>query len=195
MVLVEQDHVVVALDGSDSADLLAGRFGSAIAARRTDANPPPASLRYGISGPVLSADRLSAAYNEAIVALQASSVDPGLGSHRYEDVGFYRYAAQLRSTQADEQLDRLAAQDSGNLAMLERIFDSDAPMQAVAADLHMHRTSLYNRIQRIRTVLGADPLSASVRLQLHTGLKLRRWSHRPTFDLHLSWQSLHLEDR
>jgi PucR family transcriptional regulator, proline-responsive transcriptional activator len=73
------------------------------------------------------------------------------------------------------------------LALLERIYDSDAPRQAIADELHMHRTSLYNHVQRIADVIGVDPLVSSVRLDLHLALKVRRWQQRPTFELHRQW--------
>jgi DNA-binding PucR family transcriptional regulator len=49
----------------------------------------------------------------------------------------------------------------------------------VAAKLHLHRSSIYNRLGRIRQLLGVDPLKGLPRLELHAALKMRRWSARP----------------
>ncbi|MFC9361958.1 helix-turn-helix domain-containing protein [Rhodococcus sp. NPDC057014] len=45
--------------------------------------------------------------------------------------------------------------------------------------LHLHRTSLYYRINKIRDILGVDPLGGATRLELHLALKASRWTRRP----------------
>lgn len=62
------------------------------------------------------------------------------------------------------------------LSMLERIYDYDGPRNELAAELHIHRTSLHHRLGRIGKLVGQDPLASSVRLELHLALKARRWS-------------------
>ena len=65
------------------------------------------------------------------------------------------------------------------LPVLELFYDNDGSVQEVAAKLHLHRSSIYNRLGRIRQLLGVDPLKGMVRLELHAGLKARRWAGRP----------------
>jgi len=52
-------------------------------------------------------------------------------------------------------------------------------VQEVAAELHLHRSSIYNRLAKIRSLIGADPLAGQVRLELHLAMKAHRWSGRP----------------
>ncbi|HKU30517.1 MAG TPA: helix-turn-helix domain-containing protein, partial [Arthrobacter sp.] len=56
---------------------------------------------------------------------------------------------------------------------------SDGSVQDVATKLHLHRSSIYNRLGRIRQLIGADPLGGAIRLELHAALKARRWAGRP----------------
>jgi DNA-binding PucR family transcriptional regulator len=65
------------------------------------------------------------------------------------------------------------------LPVLELFYDNDSSVQGVADKLHLHRSSIYNRLGRIRQLLGVDPLKGMVRLELHAALKARRWAGRP----------------
>ena len=65
------------------------------------------------------------------------------------------------------------------LPVLELFYDNDGSVQEVADKLHLHRSSIYNRLGRIRQLLGVDPLKGMVRLELHAALKARRWAGRP----------------
>ncbi|TFC16827.1 PucR family transcriptional regulator [Cryobacterium algoritolerans] len=44
------------------------------------------------------------------------------------------------------------------------IYDKDGSVAEVASQLHLHRTSIYNRLGRIRDLIGVDPLNGYVRL-------------------------------
>jgi len=73
-----------------------------------------------------------------------------------------------------------AADRNGELLpVLELLYDSDGSVQEVAKELHLHRSSIYNRLARIRQLIGVDPLNGGVRLELHAALKARRWAARP----------------
>jgi hypothetical protein len=65
------------------------------------------------------------------------------------------------------------------IPVLELLYDNDGSVQDVAAKLHLHRSSIYNRLGRIRQLLGVDPLKGMPRLELHAALKMRRWAARP----------------
>ena len=65
------------------------------------------------------------------------------------------------------------------LPVLELLYDHDGSVQEIAAKLHLHRSSIYNRLGRVRALLGADPLHGQVRLELHLALKAQRWLRRP----------------
>jgi len=65
------------------------------------------------------------------------------------------------------------------IPVLELLYDNDGSVQDVARRLHLHRSSIYNRLGRIRQLLGVDPLKGMLRLELHAALKMRRWAGRP----------------
>lgn len=61
---------------------------------------------------------------------------------------------------------------------LERWLDLGGDARATAADLYLHRSSLYGRLRRIEQITGLDLRSGEVRLELHLGLRLRRLASR-----------------
>ena len=141
----------------------------------------------GISEPFQVIRQLSGAYRQAKVAAQAAAVDLPLGE-----------LVDSRTVGVYQLFDRLVApggwDDTGSvhfrsledhdkngelLPVLELLYDNDGSVQDVAAKLHLHRSSIYNRLGRIRQLIGADPLSGAIRLELHAALKARRWAVRP----------------
>ncbi|MBO1269521.1 PucR family transcriptional regulator [Arthrobacter cavernae] len=141
----------------------------------------------GISEPFAVVRQLAAAYRQSKLAAQAAAVDPLLGE-----------LVDSRSVGVYQLFDRLVApggwDDTGSihfrtleendkngelLPVLELLYDSDGSVQDVAAKLHLHRSSIYNRLGRIRQLLGVDPLNGQLRLELHSALKARRWARRP----------------
>lgn len=139
----------------------------------------------GASEPFASPAGLAGAYAQARWAAQAAAVDPQLGDAAdYRSIGAYQflagsgwhaatvhsvYFAEIEHSDRNDEL----------LPVLELLFDKYGSVQDVADQLHLHRSSVYNRLARIRAIIGADPLSGQVRLELHLALKARRWSRRP----------------
>lgn len=142
-------------------------------------------LLSGTSEPCPGPFHLATAYREALSAVQAAAVDPQLGSHpEYRSIGAYQFLAAggWQATAARSvYLAELENHDRNHelLPLLELLYDKNGSVQEVADQLHLHRSSVYNRLARVRAVIGADPLSGWVRLELHFGLKARRWSGRP----------------
>ena len=110
---------------------------------------------------------LADAYRQSRQAAQAAAVDPQLGELvDCRATGLYQLLASAgggAGAWADagsvyfrmlEDHDR-----SGELLpVLELFYDNDSSVQQVATKLHLHRSSVYNRLGRIRQVLGVDPL-------------------------------------
>jgi PucR family transcriptional regulator, proline-responsive transcriptional activator len=123
------------------------------------------------------------AHARALTAAQAAAVDPALADvTAWSDIGVYRLLTRLAdAAPRSELLDRLAQAPNGEvlLSTLESVYDHPGGVQAAAGALHLHRTSLYYRLGRIRDLLGADPLNGQTRTELHLALKLRRWERRP----------------
>ncbi len=131
---------------------------------------------------------LAEAYRQSRQATQAAAVDPRLGELvDCRATGVYQVLASAgggAGAWADSgsvYFRVLEDHDRNNelLSVLELFYDNDGSVQEVATRLHLHRSSIYNRLGRIRQLLGVDPLKGTVRLELHAALKARRWAGRP----------------
>jgi hypothetical protein len=144
-----------------------------------------AALMSGVSGPFAAPDDLEGAYVQARSAVQAAAVDPSLGDAvDYREIGVYQFFAGggwQSSTPRSVYFSEIEDHDRNDelLPVLELLYDKNGSVQDVARQLHLHRSSVYNRLSRVRSLIGADPLSGPVRLELHLALKARRWSRRP----------------
>ncbi|MHA7275950.1 PucR family transcriptional regulator [Arthrobacter sp. Hz1] len=152
-------------------------------AKREGGNAGTAIL--GLSEPFPDIRDLPGAFGQARQAVQASAVDGGLGPITdYRSTGCYQFLAaggwKLTSAKS-VYFAELEEQDKNAelLPVLELLYDKNGSVQDVASQLHLHRSTVYNRLGRIRSIIGADPLSGQVRLELHLALKARKWSRRP----------------
>ncbi|MHA3723020.1 PucR family transcriptional regulator [Leucobacter sp. HY1910] len=177
----DEQHGVCLLPPASETPTFINRLSQALRLRAISAQAQ--DFQYGISAPVTSGGACRVAYKQSVIALQASAVDPGLDTHAFEDTGVYQLLSQLSSVNLPRRLHLLRASPDGpeRLRLLESIYDFSGSMQQLASNLHMHRTSIYNHLQRIEKLIGVDPLDPLVRLELHTGLKLMRWVERPRF--------------
>ena len=143
---------------------------------------PAGRVLVGISEPFTSLRALPDAYVQSKVAAQAGAVDPALGELvDVRSVGAYQLMGVLASEPSSVYADLLIEEDREGelLPVLEELYDNDGAVQAVADRLHVHRSTVYHRIARVRKLLGADPLGGRVRQELHLALKARRWEGRP----------------
>ena len=131
---------------------------------------------------------LADAYRQSRQAAQAAAVDPQLGELvDCRATGIYQLLASAGGgagawADAGSVYFRILEDHDRNhelLPVLELFYDNDGSVQEVADKLHLHRSSIYNRLGRIRQLLGVDPLKGMVRLELHAALKARRWAGRP----------------
>jgi hypothetical protein len=144
---------------------------------------PASRVVMGIGEPFGSLRALPAAYRESRIAAQAAAVDPVLGTILdVRGAGVYEVLAGGQTDPEDSVYFRLirARGDSGELfPVLELLYDNDGAVAGIADRLHLHRSTVYNRIARVRGIIGADPLAGRVRLELHLALKAARWAARP----------------
>ncbi|MEA3552288.1 PucR family transcriptional regulator [Pseudarthrobacter sp. C1] len=149
---------------------------------------PVQRIILGISEGFGRPRELAAAYRQSKLAAQAAAVDPQLGELvDCRSTGVYQLLASAgggASAWADSAsvyFRMLEDQDRNGelLPVLEFLYDNDGSVQDVATKLHLHRSSIYNRLGRIRQLLGVDPLKGMPRLELHAALKMRRWAGRP----------------
>ena len=149
---------------------------------------PVHRIILGISEGFARPRELAEAYRQSRQAAQAAAVDPQLGELvDCRATGVYQLLASAGGgagawpDTGSVYVRMLEDHDRNNelLPVLELIYDNDGSVQDVANKLHLHRSSVYNRLGRIRQLLGVDPLKGMVRLELHAALKARRWAGRP----------------
>ena len=149
---------------------------------------PVQRIILGISEGFTRPRELAEAYRQSKLAAQAAAVDPQLGELvDCRSTGVYQLLASAGGG-AGAWVDpgsvyfrTLEDHDRNGelIPVLELLYDNDGSVQDVAAKLHLHRSSIYNRLGRIRQLLGVDPLKGMPRLELHAALKMRRWAARP----------------
>ncbi len=163
-----------------------GRYRDETAKR---AGRPVGRIVLGLSEPAADPRDLAEAFHQARHTVQAAAVDPQLGDVcSYADIGVYQFLGTVGWQAPTHGSIRFAELDEADrvdelLPVLELLYDKNGSVQDVAAQLHLHRSSVYNRLTRIRSVIGVDPLAGMVRLELHLALKARRWRSRPRFEL------------
>ena len=176
-VLLLQDVI----DGFDGSEVLR-RFGLEVSRR---GGQPAAAVLLGLSEPFSDLRRLPGAYAEARSAVQAAWVDAQLGPLvSFRAIGVYQLlAVEGRDVLPSESalFSELRELDHNGelLPVLELLYDKNGSVAEVAEQLHLHRTSIYNRLGRIRSLIGIDPLGGQARLELHLALKAERWAGRP----------------
>jgi len=152
------------------------------------AGRPSGRVVLGLSEPAADPRELTDGLHQAQHAVQAVAVDPQLGdASAYADIGVYQFLGALdwqAPTRSSIHFAELAEADrlEDLLPVLELLYDKNGSVQEVAAHLHLHRSSVYNRLTRVRSIIGADPLAGMERLELHLALKARRWRSRPRFE-------------
>jgi PucR C-terminal helix-turn-helix domain len=98
----------------------------------------------------------------------------------WEDLGIYRVVEGASQAQPADVLppalwDLLDNPAHSDLAgTLERYLDCGGDVKLTAAELSLHRTSLYYRLQRIEEMTGMSLRDGGERLALHFGLKIAR---------------------
>ena len=188
--MVRHDHGVLLLP----AGATAGRPSPEAAARQLDEELRQVTRAIGsvertVVGVGRSRPRLVDAvesYAEALHAARVGARLPALGDVvSWSGLGVYRVLARLDDHQLDVAdvhpgLARLldGAAHLPLLATLERYLDLAGNAHATAADLRLHRTTLYYRLQRIEELAGTDLKDGDERLCLHLALKLARLSGR-----------------
>jgi sugar diacid utilization regulator len=126
---------------------------------------------------------LRESYSEARRAIAIGRAVPGLEKLvRWDSLGAYRTLARLRypgdgvAVPLPEPLERLLnCADAATLVpTLEEYLEHAGDARAAAAELYIHKSSLYQRLHRIEEIAQVDLSSGDDRLDLHMGLRLWR---------------------
>ncbi|GGJ78354.1 transcriptional regulator [Pilimelia anulata] len=158
-------------------------------ARTTGEDGAVDDVLIGVGGPADALDDALSSYGRARLALRVAAVQPDLGPiARWADLGVYRALPAIMAARHGEisvhpQVERMFPDPAHGpmLETLETYLDLAGNADAAAKRLHLHRTSLYYRLQRAEQLLGADLKNGAERLCLHLALKVGRLSgaYRP----------------
>ncbi|HKN99806.1 MAG TPA: helix-turn-helix domain-containing protein, partial [Pseudonocardiaceae bacterium] len=123
-----------------------------------------------------------ASYHQARLSAQVAQLVPDVGDlPRWRDLGVFRVLAQLPADVATAAVDpRLAtvlrSGDEPVVHTLETYLDLGCDAKATAERLHLHRGTLYYRLQKAERIGGIDLRDGNDRLAVHLGLKLARFT-------------------
>ncbi len=134
-----------------------------------------------VGDPVSDLTHAAASYRQARLAARVASMVPGMPDViRWRDLGVFRALSQIAPNEvAKSALDpRLVALlDAGEEAVastLETYLDLAGDAKATAERLHLHRGTLYYRLEKAERIAGIDMHNGFDRLSIHLGFKLAR---------------------
>jgi hypothetical protein len=183
--LTNADHGVLVARGLDDR---AAEFELASAARREllrrlRQDDPGACVAAGIGNPVSALADAHLAYCQARHAARVAATITATGPvARWRDLGVFRLLAQLpadgdATASLDPRLMRLFNQaDEQVVSTLETYLDLAGQIKATAERLHLHRGTLYYRLQKAQQMAGINLRDGDDRLAIHIGFKLARLS-------------------
>ncbi|MEV0094061.1 helix-turn-helix domain-containing protein [Streptomyces sp. NPDC050738] len=167
------EYALAALVRLRSADALAPAL--AAAAKLRAAGRGQASA--GIADPRRELGELAAAWREAGAAARAALAAPRLGADaQWSAIGPYRLLTALPAGAAqDRGVTPLLTETNRQLARTAETFlDCAGQAGRTAAELGIHRQTLYYRLSRVEQLTGLDLDDGEDRLLLHMGLKAAR---------------------
>lgn len=159
----------------------AGAIAAAVLADILDIVGRDRPVRVGIGAPVGDVRDAWGSRRQADLAARAVPLlDAGPVAH-WDRLGALQLLARIPAEEMDATFvpepvrALLAADPDGRLSdTLRQYLRSGGAGSATAAALHIHRTTLYYRLDRIRTITGLDIDDGDVRLQLQLGLLAER---------------------
>ncbi|NMO88325.1 hypothetical protein HH311_00875 [Actinomycetospora sp. TBRC 11914] len=135
----------------------------------------------GVGGYVDRPEHLPRSYREAMQALTVRTRQPDpTGLIAFEDLGLYRLLAtpdgrRQAGAFVQDWIGHLLAYDNDRRAGLVHTLgiylDHGGNYDATAAALHIHRSTLRYRLQRIRELTGHDLTDTDTRLNLHVAVR------------------------
>lgn len=123
-------------------------------------------------------------YRQALLAARVATTVPSIGDlPRWRDLGAFRALVQLPTGETaesclDPRLLTLLDSDEALLETLETYLDLGGDVKRTSEQLHLHRSTLYYRLDKVRRLTGADLSDGNDRLALHLGFKLARLTGR-----------------
>ncbi|WP_328493774.1 helix-turn-helix domain-containing protein [Streptomyces sp. NBC_00414] len=146
-------------------------------AHETEGLPGHGGTAAGIAGPRTGLTDLFAAWQEASAAARAALAEPRLGPvAHWSSIGPYRLLSTMPPNAAPDPAVRpLLTPAHRELARTAEVFlDCAGQAGRTAAELGIHRQTLYYRLSRVEQLTGLDLDDGEDRLLLHMAVKARR---------------------
>lgn len=175
---VRDGHCVLLLACGADDDVQVRAFATRVRSALETRDAVSGSCAAGI-GSLHELHELHAGAEEAVRAASVALAIPKFGGiGEWDALGAYRVLASVTTqvSAIDPMVGRLLAADTdGSLVFtLETYLDLAGDVKATSSALVLHRTSLYYRLRKVESVIGASLRDGEVRLALQLGLKLAR---------------------
>ncbi|WP_329258134.1 helix-turn-helix domain-containing protein [Streptomyces sp. NBC_01478] len=170
-----EQHCLAVLVRLRSTD--AGSSAEAAAARLLKDGPPGAHRAAGIGRPRVGLTDLGTAWQEATAAARAALAEPRFAPVAdWSHIGPYRLLTSLSpESPHDPAVAPLLAPAHHELARTAEVYlDCAGQAGRTAAELGIHRQTLYYRLSRVEQLTGLDLDDGEDRLLLHMALKAAR---------------------
>lgn len=178
LVIVTEDRGTCRRTATQLAETLHAEVTKALHSATNDWRPA-----VGIGPLVTNTDDVETSYRHALHAVHVATAVTEFGPvASYDQLGVFRILSQLPQdcrteafigAEVRELIRRELAGDQ--LARtLETYLDNAGDVVRTAADLHLHRATLYHRLRRITDAVGLDLSDGTTRLSVHLELKLAR---------------------
>ncbi|KUN64579.1 hypothetical protein AQJ46_29505 [Streptomyces canus] len=136
--------------------------------------PAPGAVAAGVAGARVGLAELAPAWQEASAAARAALAEPGFGPvAEWSRIGPYRLLTALPPETAHDPVVRpLLSPAHRELARTAEVYlDCAGQAGRTAAELGIHRQTLYYRLSRVEQLTGLDLDDGEDRLLLHMALK------------------------
>lgn len=184
------NNVLTFVRGNHGALLVRAKLDAQITAKRlyaaiveTTDESDTGGVVIGIGGVKERLAGAAVAYDEAVRAAQVGALVPAAGPvSDWVELGIYRMLSRDEYDVGElatihPGLARLVEDGGANESLfdtLETYLDLAGSASATSAALHLHRTTLYYRLQRIEQLASTDLKDGNERLCLHVAVKLWR---------------------
>ena len=175
------DHAVVLVRagrGERTAEQVAAAVASVL--RRRVAGTRGARVVAAVGDPQARLVDAHLSYRQARLAAKVAAAVPAVGEvTHWRDLGVFRILAMLPESAAESSLDPrvsvlFAAGSQELVTTLEVYLDLGCDAKAASERLHLHRATLYYRLEKVARLTDANLRDGNDRLALHLGLKLAR---------------------
>ncbi len=189
--LTQADHGVLVVQLADAADdkvvdVLVHACRERLERRLVGVLAAGARVVATIGDPQRDLTKVVTSYRQARQAMRVATTIPQMGDVvRWRDLGVFRALVQLPNREAvasaiDPRVSALLRSGDDALVLtLETYLDLACDARATAAHLHLHRGTLYYRLEKAARLTGIDMGNGYDRLSVHLGLKLARLAGQP----------------